>query len=82
MTNHQNSFELETPRDRDSSFEPQLVKKRERVLTDDLDEKILSLFALGMSYSDIQNNLQELYGVDICDASITKITDKPKSQLF
>lgn len=69
-------FELETPRDRDSSFEPQLVKKRERILTDDLDEKILSLFALGMSYSDIQNNLKDIYGVDICDASITKITDK------
>ena len=69
-------FEIETPRDRDSSFEPQLIKKRERVLAGDLDQKILSLFALGMSYSDIQYNLKDIYGVDICDASITKITDK------
>ena len=69
-------FILETPRDRDGSFEPQLVKKRERILTGDLDQKILSLFASGMSYSDIQNNISDIYGVDICDASITKITDK------
>lgn len=69
-------LEIETPRDRDGSFEPQLIKKRERVLTGDLDQKILSLFAAGMSYSDIQNNLKEIYGVEICDGSITKITDK------
>jgi transposase-like protein len=69
-------FILETPRDRDGSFEPQLIKKRERILTGDLDQKILSLFASGMSYSDIQNNISDIYGVDICDASITKITDK------
>ena len=70
------TLEIETPRDRDGSFEPQLIKKRERVLTGDLDQKILSLFAAGMSYSDIQNNLKEIYGVEICDGSITKITDK------
>jgi transposase-like protein len=69
-------LDIETPRDRDSSFEPQLVKKRERVLTGDLDQKILSLFASGMSYSDIQHNLKDIYGVDICDGSITQITDK------
>ena len=68
-------LEIETPRDRDGSFEPQLVKKRERILAGDLDQKILSLFASGMSYSDIQHNLKDIYGVDICDASITKITD-------
>jgi len=67
-------LEIETPRDRDGSFEPQLVKKRERILAGDLDQKILSLFAAGMSYSDIQNNLKDIYGVDISDASITKIT--------
>ena len=54
-------LEIETPRDRDSSFEPQLIKKRERVLAGDLDQKILSLFASGMSYSDIQNNLKEVF---------------------
>jgi len=68
-------LEIETPRDRDGSFEPQLVKKRERILAGDLDQKILSLFAAGMSYSDIQHNLKDIYGVDISDASITKITD-------
>ena len=43
------SFELETPRDREGSFEPEIVKKRQTVLNDALDEKVLGLFGLGMS---------------------------------
>lgn len=69
-------FELETPRDRDGSFEPQLVKKRQTTLNESLDEKVLALFALGMSYQDICCHLQDMYGVDVSPALISKITDK------
>ena len=70
------TFELETPRDREGIFEPQLVKKRQTVLTDDLDRKILNLYANGMSYRDIQSNLEELYQVEISSSAITQITDR------
>ena len=70
------SFELETPRDRDGSFEPQIVKKRQTVLNDALDEKILGLFSIGMSYDDIRKHLAEMYDLDISTAKISAITDK------
>jgi len=69
------SFELETPRDRDGTFEPEIVKKRQTVLNHALDEKILALFGLGMSYSDIRKHLAEMYGVDISSAKISAVTD-------
>ncbi|MHA7840315.1 MAG: transposase [Gammaproteobacteria bacterium] len=58
-------FELETPRDRECTFEPEIVKKRQIVLNHALDEKILTLFGLGMSYDDIRKHLSETYDVDI-----------------
>lgn len=45
-------FELETPRDRNAEFEPTIVKKRQTVIADDLDAKILNLYANGMSYTN------------------------------
>lgn len=69
-------FELETPRDRNSDFMPQIVAKRQTVLTDDLDGKILNLYANGMSYSDIRENLEEIYNIPISNGTISKITDK------
>ena len=59
------SFELSTPRDRAGEFEPELVKKRQTILTDELDGKILGLFAQGISYSDIVGHLKDLYGIDV-----------------
>ena len=47
------AFELETPRDRNGEFTPQIVKKRQTILTEELDQKILKLFSSGMSYNDI-----------------------------
>ncbi|MBB1270995.1 transposase, partial [Shewanella sp. SR44-3] len=47
------SFELDTPRDRNGSFEPQLIKKNQTTLTDEIDRKVLSMFSMGMSYRDI-----------------------------
>jgi transposase-like protein len=69
-------FELITPRDRNGSFEPQLVKKRQTILTDELDDKILGLFAIGTSYKDIAANLSEMYGVELSTATISSVTDK------
>lgn len=70
------SFELETPRDRNSNFEPQIVKKRQTVLTEELDNKVIKLFSLGMSYEDISSNIQEIYGMELAPSQITTITDK------
>lgn len=70
------AFELETPRDRESSFEPEIVKKRQTVLNDSLDNKILSLYAIGMSYESISAHLSEMYGLEISPAKISLVTDK------
>ena len=70
------SFELETPRDRNGGFEPQLVKKNQTRLSDEIDDKIISLFALGMSYRDIQSHIADMYGLEVSDGAITHITDR------
>ncbi|MGE3920610.1 MAG: IS256 family transposase, partial [Gammaproteobacteria bacterium] len=70
------AFELETPRDREGSFEPEIVKKRQTVLNESLDNKVLSLYALGMSYEAISAHLSELYGLEVSPAKISLITDK------
>jgi putative transposase len=70
------SFELQTPRDRAGTFEPQLVRKHQTHLTDELERKILSLFGLGMSYQDIRANIEDLYGIAISNGTLNAITDK------
>ncbi|WP_350655206.1 transposase, partial [Pseudoalteromonas sp. D48-MNA-CIBAN-0056] len=62
--------------DRSGSFEPQLVKKNQTKLTPEIDEKILSMFALGMSYRDIRGHIQDMYGVEVSEATITAVTDQ------
>lgn len=69
-------FDIFSPRDRNSTFEPQTVSKRQRVISEDMDKKILGLYGLGMSYSDIQHHLKEMYDFDISDGTITAITDR------
>lgn len=56
------AFELEAPRDLNGTFEPQLIKKRQTTLTDELNSKILALYGLGTSYGDISSHLQDIYG--------------------
>ena len=68
-------FRLNTPRDRKGSFEPQIVKKNQTKLTDELDYKILSMFALGMSYKDIRSYIEEIYAVNVPEATISSVTD-------
>lgn len=70
------AFELETPRDRAGSFEPKLVKKNQTKLTDEIDRKILSMFALGLSYRDIRTHVADMYGIDVSEATITSVTDR------
>jgi transposase-like protein len=70
------SFELEVPRDRNGSFEPHLVKKRQTILTEELDNKILNLYGLGTSYEGIQEHLVDIYGVEVSSATISQVTDK------
>jgi putative transposase len=67
--------EVDVPRDRNSEFEPKIVKKYETVCNE-LDKKVIGLYARGMSVDDIKSEIDELYGVDISPAMISKITDK------
>jgi putative transposase len=70
------TFDLEVPRDRNGSFEPQLVKKRQTILNEELDNKILALYSLGTSYDGIASHLAEIYGVEVSSAMISNVTDK------
>jgi len=70
------TFELETPRDRNGTFEPQIVKKHQTTISDEIEEKIISMYGLGMSYRDISSHLEEIYQVSISTATISAITDK------
>jgi len=67
-------FELSTPRDRDGSFEPELVKKNQRRFTL-MDDKILYLYAQGLSTREVVDAFQELYGADISASLVSKVTD-------
>ena len=70
------SFELDTPRDRAGRFVPKLVKKNQTHLTDEIERKIVSLFAHGVSYQSIREHIQELYGLSIPNGTLNAITDK------
>ena len=70
------NFELETPRDRAGTFEPQLVKKHQRSISDEIETKILSMYGRGMSYADIAGHVEEMYGIGVSAATISTITDK------
>lgn len=67
--------DVNVPRDRKSEFEPRIVKKYETVCNE-LDKKVIGLYARGMSVDNIKSEIDELYGVDISPSMISKITDK------
>ncbi len=67
-------FELETPRDRNGTFEPQVVRKRQ-IRLKGFDEKVLSLYARGMTNREIQGHLLEIYGAEVSPSLISKVTD-------
>lgn len=74
LTTENGQLELEVPRDRKGSFEPVVVKKKQTRI-EGLDDKIISLYAKGMSVSDIKIQMQELYGAEISESLISRITD-------
>ena len=67
-------FELDTPRDRDDTFEPQLIKKGQTRFTS-MDDKILSLYAKDMTTREIVATFKEMYGADISPTLISKVTE-------
>ena len=69
-------IEINTPQDRQSSFEPQLVKKRQTILADRLAPKIIGLYGTGMSLRDISLHIQEMYDMEISASVLSEITDR------
>ena len=76
MKSSDGEFKLDTPRDRNGSFEPEIVKKHQTHMSDELENKMLSLFALGNSYSQIADHIEDMYGVHFSKPAITAVTDK------
>jgi putative transposase len=74
LKGEQGHVDIEVPRDRQSTFEPQLVKKAQTRL-EGFDDKILALYARGMTIRDIQAQLQELYGVEVSPMLISNVTE-------
>ena len=75
MKSSQGEIEIQVPRDRDSSFQPMIIKKRESFI-DGIENIIISMYAKGMSNSDIEEHISELYGYDISTTKISRITDR------
>jgi transposase-like protein len=73
-------FEIEVPRDREGSFEPQLVKKRQRRLSG-FDDKVVALYARGLSTREIQAELESIYGVEVSPTLISNVTDAVVEEL-
>ena len=69
------NIDLDIPRDRNAEFEPQIIPKYQREITG-IEGQILSLYAKGMSNRDIEDHLNNLYGIDVSPSMISKITDK------
>ena len=69
------SFSIDVPQDRDSTFEPQVVKKRQKDISD-IDGKIISMYAKGMTTRQISATIQDIYGFDVSEGFISDVTDK------
>lgn len=70
------TIDLSTPRDRAGSFEPQLVRKRETILADSLEDRILGMYGLGMSLRDISHHIEQTYDTLISHTTLSEITDR------
>ena len=70
------NVEVSVPRDRKSEFEPQLLKKNQTSISQDIEEKILSMYAKGMTTGDIETHIRDIYGIEVSDTTISRITDK------
>ena len=68
--------EIAVPRDRKSEFEPQIIRKNETSLSWDIEEKIISMYAKGMTINDISAHIEDIYGIEVSDSLVSRITDK------
>ena len=69
-------IDVSVPRDRKGEFEPQLLKKNQTSITQDVEEKILSMYAKGMTTGDIEAHIRDIYGLEVSDTTVSRITDK------
>lgn len=69
-------FELQTPRDRLNTFEPQLVGKRQIIISDEIEDKVLRLYSKGLSVRDITEHIEEVYGFTLSPTTLSRITDR------
>lgn len=68
--------DVSIPRDRKGEFEPKLLKKNQTSISQDVEEKILSMYAKGMTTADIETHIHDIYGLEVSDTTISRITDK------
>ncbi len=69
-------LELAIPRDRKGEFDPQIVKKNQTTLSGNIEGKILSMYAKGMTTGDIESHIREIYGLEVSGSTISRVTDK------
>ena len=69
-------IELITSRDRNGSFEPSIIKKRETILADSLQDRIIGMYGIGMSLRDISAHIKEMYDMDISHDTLSNITER------
>ncbi len=75
VTSQLGQFNVNIPRDREASFEPQVISKHQKDISD-IEHKIISMYGLGQSQRDISNTIEDIYGFGVSAATISKITDK------
>ena len=68
--------EIAVPRDRKAEFKPQIIRKNETSLSWDIEEKIISMYAKGMTTNDISAHIEDIYGIEVSDSLVSRITDK------
>lgn len=68
--------EPDIPRDRNSEFEPKILPKNQTSISQDMETKIISMYSKGMSTSDIEDHIRDIYGIEISDSTVSRITDK------
>lgn len=76
VKSREGAFELETPRDRSGTFEPQAVGKRQTLVSEEVESKVLRLYAKGLSVRDICDEIEEMYGFTLSPALMSSITDR------
>ena len=67
---------VSAPRDRKGEFEPQVLKKNQTSVSQDIEEKIISMYAKGMTTGDIETHIHDIYGIEVSDTTVSRITDK------